>query len=79
MFRILPVIARNQDFTDSYSYYSSSRFENHRMKVYLVLFEPGGSSDSNGGTLTLIGSCCRIFEIESSENRRFVGDFYFEY
>ena len=54
MFRILPVIARNQDFTDSYSYYSSSRFKNHRRKVYLVLFEPGGSSDSDGGILVMI-------------------------
>ena len=79
MFIIFKVIVRNQDFTDSYSYYSSSRFENHRRKVYLVLFEPGGSSDSSGGTLTLIESCCRIFAIERSENRRFVGDFCFEY
>ena len=33
----------------SYSHYSSSRYKNCRRKAYLVLFEPVGSSDSNGG------------------------------
>ena len=45
----------------------------------LVLFEPGGSSDSNGGTVMLIDQCWRKFQISVMKNRNFVGKLRFEY